>query len=174
MGTVGDDVSASHSVVAASGPWSLGVLIGVPLAALLFLVVVGWGAVMFALGMRRKKTGYGNSARMVRDPYLIWSGVAIAVVGGLIVAGGFVFAMWPFNSQFHQWRSVHGTVQQISSRLIASDKSMSQRYVVVIDGQQFGIDDTRASLLHKGDQVSLKCKREYQFQSVSGWACRWN
>lgn len=96
------------------------------------------------------------------------------LVALLVTVAIFLWAMWPFNSEYHQWRAVNGTVEKISSRMVSSDSSMSQRYVVVIDGQAFGVDDTRASLLKKGDKVSLKCKRDFVFQSTSGWVCNWN
>lgn len=157
---------AVHNPIAPSGPWSLGVLISVPVTIMAILICIALGVLLLWAGRPRHEEG-------PRDLYLTGWGVGLFVLVP-VIALGFIFSMWPFNSEFHQWREVHGTVQQISSRMIAQDKSMSQRYVVVIDGQAFGIDDTRASLLHTGDQVSLHCKREFQFQADSGWGCRWN
>jgi hypothetical protein len=104
---------------------------------------------------------------------------------GGIAAGSLIFALvlvalaaspigyYPYDSEYHQWRSVSGEVQDVSSRLIGGNKTVSQRFVVKIDGHAFGVDDTRASLLKKGDTVSLRCKREWQYAAESGWACRW-
>lgn len=52
---------------------------------------------------------------------------------------------------------------------------MSTRYVVVIEGQPYGVDDTRAALLKVGDSVSLLCTKEFVWGSNNnGYACNWN
>ena len=106
-----------------------------------------------------------------------WDFDGAGIVGGslgllitLVVVG---ISTWPWEAQYHQWRPVSGQVEEISSRMIADGKAMSQRFVVVIDGQPYGIDDTRASLLKVGDEVSLMCIREWQWASTPGDACRW-
>lgn len=159
-----------HNPVASSGPWSLGVLIGTPIAIVLFLAFSGLA--IYTLHLYRGEVAKRKTQRYATTTWGLPS--IVFAVCALITVVIYAASMWPYHSEFHQWRSVTGTVQQISSRMVSSDKSMSQRYVVVIDGEPFAVDDTRASLLHKGDKVSLKCKKEYQFQAVSGWACNWN
>jgi hypothetical protein len=73
---------------------------------------------------------------------------------------------------------VRGKVQRTSSRFISAgdNKGTNQRFVFVINGHPYGVDDTRASLTHRGDRIHLRCKKEHQwFQRYSddGWACRW-
>jgi hypothetical protein len=100
----------------------------------------------------------------------------MAFIGALIVAAfpivGFSLVGW--NSEYMAYHSVSGSVQQIASRQIADGHGMSQRYVVTIDGQPYGIDDTRAALLKVGDHVSLDCTREFVWGSTNnGYACNW-
>ncbi len=88
-----------------------------------------------------------------------------------------IVAYWPLSADFHKYYPVTGTVQTVDSRLIGNgDSGVSQRFVVVLkeSGQPFAIDDTRATLLKPGDSVKLRCKREFEFNSVPGWGCKWN
>ena len=140
------------NAVSSSGPWTLGVIIGLP------LVVIGVLALL-ALGLY-----------FLREDGALASFFLVPMV---LVLGFTAWALFPYDSQYHQWRTVHGKVEKVSHRLIGSGSGMEERYVVIIDGQPFGIDDTRASLLSVGDTVDLKCKREWQYQANSGWACRW-
>lgn len=84
------------------------------------------------------------------------------------------FGLVGWNSDYLAYHPVSGTVQQMASRQIADGKSMSTRYVAVINGQPYGIDDTRAALLKAGDHVDLNCTKEYQWGSTNnGYACNW-
>jgi len=102
-----------------------------------------------------------------------WGGV-IAAVATIVVT---IFAFWPFKHDYHYWVPKEGRVEKISNRFIKDgDSGVSQRFVVVLNGKPYGIDDTRASLLKVGDQVRLRCKKEHQFMQpydADGWACRW-
>lgn len=144
------------SPVAESGPWSLGTLIGLPAAAITFVALIAFAVWGF-------RSYYG-------DAFIGWGAVAVAV----IVPIGTAAAMWPYDSEYHQWRAVTGAVERVDSRQIADGDGMSERYVFVIDGQPFSVDDTRAATVDKGDTVSLRCKREWQYAAASGWACRWS
>ena len=85
---------------------------------------------------------------------------------------GFGIVGW--SSDYLTFKPVHGTVQEIASRQIADGKAMSTRYVAVIDGQPYGIDDTRAALIKPGDTVSLNCTRQFVYGSQdNGYACNW-
>ena len=141
-------------VVASSGPWTLGVLIGVPVFVIILAAILIFAGLAFREG--EDVIGVG------------------AVFASLAVVGLALWAFFPYSSEYHQWRPVSGTVQAVSHRLISTgDKTMSERYVVKIDGQPFGVDDTRAGLLKPGDHVDLACKKEWQYAAESGWACRW-
>jgi hypothetical protein len=147
--------SLASAPVSSSGPWSLGVLIGLPVLIVVTLLLVGFAAFAFS----ESEVGIAVGTLFAAVVIL---GIAASPLG-----------YYPYDSEYHQWRTVHGTVQTVSSRMIAADKAMSQRFVVQIDGQPFGIDDTRASLIKAGDTVTLRCKREWQYAADSGWACRW-
>ena len=149
--------------ISPSGPWTLGVWVWTPIC----LVLV---AALIALGRAFWRARDGRNLDRVEG--------AVFAIGSWALAATFVIGtavgMYPYDSEYHQWRAVSGEVQQVSNRMISDGKAMSQRYVVVIGGQPFGIDDTRASLIKAGDTVSLSCKREWQYAAQSGWACRWN
>lgn len=139
--------------------WSLGVLIGLPIV--LFFLVGSVG--MF----------------LVLPPFLEEAidraGARIScVVVFLIALLSGVFAFWPYSPSFHRFYHVQGTVTEVGKRQVSDGDAMSERYVFVIGGQKFGVDDTRASLTKVGNQVDLMCKREYQYNSRSGWLCRWD
>lgn len=151
-------------MVSDTGPWSLGTLIAFPIGVLCILLLIV--AVVFAAYKR------SNSSQYDRDAFnmlLVFSSIAL-LLAAVATAG----LMFPYNSEFHQWRHVSGTVDKVGSRVISTgESSISQRFVVVIDGQPFGVDDTRASLLKPGDHVDLACKKEWQYAADSGWGCRW-
>lgn len=150
--------------ISESGPWTLGTLIWFPVGILITLA--------FAYATKRlwrawrDEDGCNDAVEFL--VFTICAGVA-TVLAGLLTA----LSMWPYDSEFHQWRTVSGEVEQVESRLIADGDGMSERYVVTIEGRPFGVDDTRAALLSEGDEVSLRCKREWQYAADSGWGCRW-
>lgn len=114
--------------------------------------------------------GYDRSDGRV----FFWTALAVT-----ILVGGATFGFtYPFKYEYHHWVDKKGIVEQVSSRLIsAGDKGGSnQRFVVVVNGEPLGVDDTRASLIKVGDSVFLKCKKEYEFGTslaANGWACKW-
>lgn len=140
--------------------WSLGVLIGLPVLALILVACLA--ATIKGISVVRNGDGEG------------WLLVGLGVGLGLFAIVVAAFGYWPYKAEYHQWRTVQGVVQDVNKRLIAEDKSMSERYVFKIDGTPYGVDDTRASLVKPGDTVRLSCKREWQYASASGWACRWD
>lgn len=105
----------------------------------------------------------------------VMSGMGAVVV--LLIIGGAALSYYPFSSDFHKYYTVSGTVAETpDSRLISSGDSVSQRYVIKFaeSGDLYGVDDTRAATVKQGDKVSLRCKREFEFNSVPGWGCKWN
>lgn len=142
--------------------WSLGVLVGLPIVAVVALILLA----LIAFGVRTRMTA--SDPFELSDGALVAGGAAGALVLLLAVTG---FVMWPWDARFHQWRTVTGVVEQTSSRLITDGKAVSQRIVVSIAGYPYGCDDTRCTLLQPGDRVSLTCKPEYQWAGQSGEAC---
>lgn len=101
-------------------------------------------------------------------------GSAFVVVFGLAPA---LVSYYPFSKDFHQYYSVSGTVaSDPEKRIISSGDSISERVVIKFreSGDLFGVDDTRATTVKAGDKVDLRCKREFEWNSVPGWGCKWN
>lgn len=147
-----------------------GTLVAVLLAVLCVGVIVYCSAALREdEGGHRLSHDDRGAARVVR----LCSWLALAATVVVYVAGS-----WPFKHDYHWWVDKSGTVSAVSSRLIPSgDKSVQQRFVVVVGGQPLGVDDTRASLLKPGDRVSLRCRKENEWgtpQSAHGWKCKWN
>jgi hypothetical protein len=79
-----------------------------------------------------------------------------------------------FSGDYMAYKPVSGQVEQIASRQIASGKAMETRYVFQINGEPYGVDDTRAALVKSGDNVSLNCVKEFVWGSTNnGYACNW-
>lgn len=134
---------------------SLGMYIGIPVVAFFALICL----ITTLIGV------FGDDAGE-----FFWSGL----VGWVILVGVTVVAYWPFDMEFHRFYKVEGTVTDIGKRQIAQDGGgMSERYVFNFNGQLFGVDDTRAAVVKPGDRVTIKCKRDYVWNSESGWVCRW-
>jgi hypothetical protein len=147
----------------ASAQWTIGVLVGVPLLIVFMLVCLGI---------------IGYSLFSWRSSVLTAGITFLVLIGGLI---GALVAYWPLKAEYHQYRSVSGTVAKISSRLIANDNGdrggTSQKFVVVLTSgpQPYGVNDTRAALIKPGDTIHLKCKRTYEYGSDNaGYDCKWS
>lgn len=104
------------------------------------------------------------------------------LIGATVVALITLIAWWAsmaftLSGDYHAWNVKQGTVERVAKRLVQNgDKGMSERYVVILDGRPYGVDDTRAALLEAGDPVRLKCKKDYEWgieREAHGWACRW-
>lgn len=146
---------------------SLGILIGLPAAVLVSLIAIGF--LLWALSQR------STADTFYRSDYNFVAFCSGAVLIATLLISFFCF--FPFSWQYHSWKPVTGKVEQVSSRLISagSDKGTNQRFVFVINGTAYGVDDTRAALIETGDTVSIKCKREYEWgSSNNGWGCKWN
>jgi len=149
--------------------WSLGTLIGLPMLGLLLVILIGLTVWMFILwrGERRKRGGY-NEAGAALTLFLL--GI-LAIVSTL---GGTAWGMWPYDSEYHQWRETSGTVEAIDSRLVGANKSTTERFVVTFDGgRQRACDDTRCAQVHEGDHLTLICKRAWQWAGEHGYDCNY-
>lgn len=144
--------------IAPDGAWSLGVLVGVPVCILIVIVGLVCAGFLFSDG----EPGMGV--------------VAIVCVVAFIIAALSPLGYYPLDAEYHQWRKVSGVVEDSGSRLLPSSdgKATEQKIVVRFAGSDldFGCQDTRCALIKKGDTLDLKCKRAWQYQSVSGYDCR--
>lgn len=70
---------------------------------------------------------------------------------------------------------VTGQVDRIEKRLVSGGDSMEEKYVVLFEGnrQEYRVDDTRAALVKSGDELTVACKRQWQWASTHGYECRW-
>lgn len=138
--------------------WSLGVKVGLPV--LILVLLIGVAIVVAAF-------------RYAEEPESFWLGT---IAGGLviIVTGvGSLVGYWPLKAEYHKWYDVVGTVEKADKRLIPSGDSMSERFVIKFKESQtfYGCDDTRCALAEPGKTLTLACKREYVYNSQSGWGC---
>ena len=143
--------------------WHLGYIIGVPIIAVLALIALAVAVVSTVKWL-------GGKGYYAED----WA--LGTILGGIfaLILGGLTFALaFPFDTSYHRYYKVSGQVEQIQHRLIKAGNGMAERYVFVIDGKPYAVDDTRATLTKKGDHVSLWCSKEYQYMGDSGWACEW-
>lgn len=148
--------------------WHLGYVIGVPIlttATLALIVLTVWLA----------RRGWFSGLRDYSTDRTDYR--AGATIAGLFAAFALVVttaAIFPFNPAFHQYHRVTGSVEEIDHRLVAAGEAgMAERYVFVIDGRPYGVDDTRATLVEVGDKVDLWCSLEWQYAGESGLACQW-
>ena len=160
----------------ASGQWTLGVLVGLPFACLGALILAGVIAAFLVAAHRADP----QERSFTFDPLRVSTVYRLSAVGFVVVllgyAVGIVAGYWPLSAEYHQYRSVTGTVATISNRFVGSGQSTSQKFVITLTtgSQQYGITDTRAALLHPGDEVSLRCIRVYEYGSNdAGYDCKW-
>jgi hypothetical protein len=147
--------------VLVSDSWSLGWVVGGPIAIVTLLVLLVVVIACFAFD----EEGGG-----------IIGGLFFGLIGTALLA--FFLTPWGFypfgGSDFHKYKVKSGEVSQISKRLVPSGDSMEEKIVVRFAGsnQEYGITDTRAALVEKGDAVIIKCKKSYDFGSIPGFDCK--
>jgi len=143
-----------------------GILIGLPIAGFFVLVGIAVAVIFFIKWWRHRDYNYNDSI------FGVWIG-AVIVVGTIVITAA---SFWPYQKEYHYWTPVEGTVQDVSSRILPSGEAAEQKFVVRLADNPtlYGIQDTRAALLKRGDHVSLSCKRVWEFGSGEhGWDCRW-
>lgn len=104
-----------------------------------------------------------------------WGIFGVGFVALLIIAGIWTAATFPpFQTKYHQYRPVTGTVSAVGTRLLGDDKSTTQAFVLSLDGKgDYRCDDTRCSLIHVGDVVSLQCIGVFELHGTSGYRCNY-
>lgn len=147
---------------------TIAAIILIPAGGLITLVAL----VILIAGMRHEPNGFGY------DDFRLNAGFG----GGTALVVGLLLLVFPliglslvgFNGDYMAYKPISGQVQDIASRQIADGKGMSTRYVVQINGAPYGVDDTRAALVKKGDTVNLNCVKEFVWGSTNnGYACNW-
>lgn len=134
---------------------------------------------------------FGALCLLVTFAYLIWASVTSDLEGerGLWLAGGIaalfiqiginVWFNFPFSMEYHSYKPISGTVEDVNTRLLTEgsgdSRSVSQKYAIRLEGsdQIYGCQDTRCSLAKKGDKLKLYCERQWQYASVPGYDCRY-
>lgn len=163
--------------------WTLGVLVGYPVAGLLLLAAIVT-IVVLLVGYRREvarvareaahdRETYGTSYSGRPDRARLWGviGGAVAIV---VVSAAITIGSYPWKPIYHSYRPVEGTVEQVGSRILSNgDDGPSQAFVVRVAGVDYRVDDTRAAQLHEGDQVRLACRRTWEYAAAPGEVCRW-
>lgn len=141
----------------AGSHWTLGVLVGMPLAV---------GAV--AVGVAIAVAGV-TVWRRDRNSEVFWGGV-VTVVVTVLVAG---VAMWPWQLEYHEWRPVGGTVDGVNPPVWTVTLSGDQWFAVRLQGdaQAYSCVDVRCALLKRGDHLEMMCKRRWQFVGTPGYQC---
>jgi hypothetical protein len=140
---------------------SLGLVLGLPLA---LLAAAGF-------------LGFAVLCRLSYDPNNRYDdsrgfSIAATIVAVLLLIGAGA-CMWPWEHDYHFWKPVTGRVEKISNRFVGNGDGTDQKFVVVVGGQPYAVNDTRAALVHVGDVIHMRCKRSWQWAANSGWDCNW-
>lgn len=142
------------------------------------LIFIPLGVIVLITGTCFGVAAVRHKPRSDYDDFRVWTWL----VGGFCLLAGLLMLVLPlvglslvgFNGDYMAYKPISGQVQDIASRQIADGKAMSTRYVLMIDGQPYGVDDTRAALVKEGDTVNLNCTKEFVWGSTNnGYACNW-
>lgn len=146
--------------------WSLGVLIGGPVAAVFLLASVA------ALLLSVRAYHRDQAMDWLDGPGL---GLGLGIAGIVLVLGISAIAYYPYSHDYHYWSTKTGVVAEVNKRVISHDSGIEQRFVVRFTGstQEYACDDTRCSLVQKGDRLELSCKRAWQYAGRDGWDCNY-
>lgn len=106
------------------------------------------------------------------DDYLFF--VIFGLISFLLTIGITVAITWPpFDMKYHTYVSKGGTITAIAGRQLSDGKASSVNYAVQFGSNEtYRCDDTRCALLVKGDKLYLNCIRDWEFNGVDGWVCK--
>ncbi len=111
------------------------------------------------------------------DWEMAWLPFGGGILLAVIVVAATIGLSWPtFDMEYHRYKPVGGTIDQIQPRMLADgDGGTSQMFAVRFRGvgTMFRCDDSRCSLLKPGDQLWLRCIREWQYAAEHGWKCNY-
>lgn len=159
-----------------TGTWTLGVKIGLPFAILGLIGLVVGTVLCFRWYLRERNDEFYTS-----DRGFALGCTLVGIALQLVLIGSCLYAYFPYSAEYHQYRTVTGTVERISNRLIVNtdsdgNTSGGQKFVVIFKGsggKQYGINDTRASLVRPGDKIAINCIRVFEYGSTDGYDCKW-
>jgi hypothetical protein len=140
---------------------SLGVIIGGPA----FILTVA-GFVLLGVWLLRHDWDSFDRG-MAR--FFGFASLGVAALIAILAGVGF----YPYSGEYHHWQNISGTVSSTNSRFLSDGHGTSQKFVVTLDGspQQFGCNDTRCATVHKGDSLTITCKRTWQWFGTPGYDC---
>lgn len=109
-----------------------------------------------------------------------WASRIMSILAGIALAG-IIFGIWawatwpPFDMQYHTYQPTTITVANVGTRIIDDgNNSVSERFAILgANGQTYGCDDTRCSVLDKGETITLLCEEEWEANGVPGYVCNW-
>lgn len=150
--------------------WSTSFLVAVSLISVGTLVSLG-GLIFCIIKVTRfqKKGPFDD-----RDGWVIL--LVICGVGVLSFVAGGLAGLYPYSSEYHQYRTISGVVDKTNSRFLGDGNGgTNQKFVIQYRGNTtafYGCNDTRCSLAKRGDRLSMDCERTHQFSAgVDGWDC---
>ena len=137
--------------------------------AAIILIPLGAAGIALAVTLLKKSSSQNDP-----EDYWIGAGSVALFAIPMFILPIIGLSLVGFSGDYMAYKPVSGQVEQIASRQIASGKAMETRYVFQIDGEPYGVDDTRAALVKSGDNVSLNCVKEFVWGSTNnGYACNW-
>lgn len=147
--------------------WSPGWLISViALSVVTGIFLLGFVVFLAYWIYERKRSDWYASSAKVFSLGSLAAATAFAIILAVVA--------FPYAGQYHRFVPVTGTVQHVSSRFLSGGSGgTDQKFAVVIGGQTYGVNDTRASSLHRGDVVTIMCERTWQWAGTPGWDCNW-
>lgn len=83
--------------------------------------------------------------------------------------GGTILAYAPFDKDYYGWHRIEGSVAVVNSRILYQ----TEKFVVTIDGTQYGCNDTRCANIQVGDYVVLNCTVDWDWNGTDGWDCKY-
>jgi hypothetical protein len=103
-------------------------------------------------------------------------GAAVAGLGCLVVSIlSLAVILFPYVSMdYNLYKPYSGTVKSVGTRFLGDGKSTTENFAIQFEnGDIRRVDDTRASILKKGDQVTILCEPQFQWNGTSGYVCVW-
>jgi hypothetical protein len=140
--------------------WTTEIKIGFPIWIILILIFFTLSIVGIVWWIKRRSQEAGFVAVM-------------APIFLVIMIGGGLWGLYPYQAEYHQWKTVSGVVTAKGDRLLSNGYGSDQKYVVVINDQEWGCLDTRCDLVKPGDSLTLKCKRVKQESGTDGYDCNY-
>jgi hypothetical protein len=144
---------------------TIGVLFGLPLAAIVIAVIL----VLAAVFNRHWREVFGLESKWPARLFataLVFLALCVAAV-----------SMWPWKRDYHQWTPISGQVETATKRLLGSNSggAMSEVFAIKFRGNStmYRCDDTRCATAQPGKWLRLLCKKEWEYAAVDGWACRY-